>query len=118
MKTKRSTADVFEDHLRCRQKGEIEKDLEQNYSPDVVFLCEHGSFRGRDAVRKSAEELATQLPDGQFQYIAQVVEEEYAYVQWRAYSAMSRVENGADTFAIRGGRIVMQSVYYELKTNS
>jgi hypothetical protein len=112
----RSTADVFEDHLCRRKNGDIERDLGQNYSPDVVLLSEHGSFRGRNAVRKSPKHLATQLPDGKFEYIVQVVEDEYAYVQWRANSATKRVEHGADTFVIRGGRIVMQSIYYD--TNS
>ena len=115
MRKHRLTAEVFEDHLRRRKNGEIDQDLEQNYAPGVILLCEHRSFRGCDAVRRSAQDLATQLPDGKFEYI---VEGEYAYVQWRADSAKNRVENGADTFVIRRGRIVMQSIYYDPKTKS
>ena len=111
----RSTAQVFEDHLRFRQAGQLDTDLEQNYASDVILLCDHGAFEGRDAVRKSGSDLAAQLPDGRFEYVVKYVTGDYAYVQWTADSATNRIEDGADTFVIRNGRIVMQSIFYRLK---
>jgi hypothetical protein len=34
---------------------------------------------------------------------------------WRAESPQARAEHGVDSFAVRDGRIVMQSVAYELR---
>src|SRR3954447_21212423 len=101
----RSTSEVFEDHLRRRTAGDLDGDLEHNYAADVVMLCEHGAFRGHDALRKSAEQLAAQLPEGKFEYVAKSVEGEYALVVWRATSSSNRVEHGADSFVVRDGRI-------------
>ena len=111
----RSTAEVFDDHLKRRTADDLEGDLENNYAPDVVLLCEHGPMTGRAAVRQSAEQLAKQLPDASFEYLVKHVEGEYALLFWRADSPKARAEHGVDSFVIRDGRIVMQSVYYALR---
>jgi SnoaL-like domain len=111
----RSTIQVLEDHLRLRQAGQLDTDLEQNYASDVILLCDRGTFKGREAVRKSGEDLTAQLPDGRFEYVVKYVTGEYAYLRWTADSATNRIEDGADTFVIRNGRIIMQSIFYRLK---
>ena len=108
----RSTGQVFQDHLRRRAEGRLLEDLDEDYAEDVVLLCEHEPTIGRDAVRESAERLQLQLPRGSFQYVSRHVHGEYAFLRWRAESDDTVLENGADTFVIRNGRIVMQSVYY------
>ena len=111
----RSTAEVLDDHLARRTAGDLEGDLEHNYAPGVIFLCEHGPRTGRDAVRESAERLAKQLPEASFQYRVKQVDREYALLLWRADSPKARAEHGVDSFVIRDGRILMQSVYYVLE---
>lgn len=37
-----------------------------------------------------------------------------AFLVWRADSDRFRIERGADTFLIRDGRIVMQTIHYHL----
>ena len=111
----RSTAEVFHDHLKRRIAGDLEGDLANNYAPDVILLCEHGPMRGRAAVRQSADQLAKQLPDASFEYLVKHVEGEYALLFWRADSSRARAEHGVDSFVIRDGQIVMQSVYYALR---
>ena len=102
--------EVFQSHLRLRAVGAIDEDLSQNYAEDVVLLCEFGVVRGRDAVRKSAHRLALQLRGAKFEYLAQFVCREYAFLHWRARSPTVRIDDGADSFVIRAGQIVMQSV--------
>jgi hypothetical protein len=113
----RSTDEVLKDHLQRRAAGDLDGDLEHNYAPNVVLLCEHGPMQGREGVRKSAEELARQIPEASFEYPAKAVEGEYALLFWRAESAKARAEHGVDSFVIRDGRIVMQTVAYELQPN-
>lgn len=108
----RSTREVFEDHLRRRAAGELKADLTQNYADDIVLLCDFAVLRGRDAVRESAARLRLQIEGGRYEYIACHVEGEYAFLKWRADAPDACIENGADSFVIRDGRIVMQSISY------
>jgi hypothetical protein len=110
----RSAAEVFEDHLRLRSRGELEADLERNYAEDVILMCETGTLRGRDAVRDSARRLGLQLPEASFAFAAREVAGDYAFLVWSARSERFTVEHGADSFVIRDGRIVMQSIFYRL----
>lgn len=108
----RTTHEVLEDHLRRRAEGRVEEDLAQDYADDVVLLCEHAPMVGREAVRESARRLKLQLPAGSFEYISRHVEGEYAFLRWSGKADGVRLENGADSFVIRDGLIVMQSIYY------
>lgn len=114
----RATIEVLEDHLRRREGGDIEGDLEHNYSQNVIVLCEHGVLKGRDAVRTSAKALADQLPNARFRFPFKAVEGEHALLHWSAQSTKARVDCGVDTFVIREGRIVLQTVSYQLKDGS
>jgi SnoaL-like domain len=114
----RSADEVFEDHLRLRSQGDLETDLQRNYADDVVLLCELGALKGRAAIRKSARRLGLQLPDAEFQFPTKLVEGEYAFLVWNARSQHFEVEDGADSFVIRGGRIVAQTIFYRLSKGS
>ena len=57
---KRSPREVFENHLALAQKGDLEKDLEQNYAPDSVLLTNYGVFHGRKGMKEAAELLEEQ----------------------------------------------------------
>lgn len=48
----RSTADVFDDHLRLAAEHRFEEDIERNVSPDIVILERRGVFRGHEGARK------------------------------------------------------------------
>lgn len=110
----RSTAEVFSDHLHLRAESQLEEDLERNYSEDVVLIHQFGVKRGRQGVRESAHRLQDQLRGGRYEYTAQRVEGEYAFLLWRGTSASARIEHGVDSFVIRDGQIVMQTVHYEV----
>jgi len=43
------------------------------------------------------------------------VDGEHALLHWSAQSASANVDLGVDTFVIRDGRIVLQTVSYQLK---
>jgi hypothetical protein len=111
----RSALEVLDDHLRRREGGDLEGDLETNYAPNVILLCEHGAFEGRKAIRESAEALSEQLPEATFEYRLKLARDDYAFILWRADSSAARAEHGVDSFVIRDGRIVMQTIAYELQ---
>ena len=110
----RRVDEVFEDHLRLRSLGDLEADLERNYADDVIVLCELGALKGRAALRKSARRLGLQLPEAEFQFPKKLVQGEHAFLVWKARSQRFEVEDGADSFVIRDGRIVAQTIFYRL----
>ena len=113
--TERLPADVLDDHLRLRARGDLATDLERNYSPSVVLLCDAGVFHGVDAVKTSADRLGLQLPNARFDYLSVQVDGEFGFLKWTAESDRFRVPEGADSYVIRDGRIVMQTIYYRLE---
>jgi hypothetical protein len=114
----RPADEVFQDHLRLRSLGELEADLERNYADDIVVLCEFGALQGRAAIRKSAPRLGLQLPDAEFQFPTRLVRGEHAFLVWKARSQLFEVEDGADSFVIRDGGIVAQTIFYRLSRDT
>ena len=110
----RTTQEVFEDHLRLREMDNFDEDLRRNYAEDIVLICNFGVLRGHDAIRKSARRLGLQLPGAKFRFTTKEVADDYAFLEWDATSDRYSVEYGVDSFAIRDGRIVMQTIRYTL----
>ncbi len=110
----RSPSEVFLDHLNLRAQGRLEEDLERNYCDEVVLIHQFGAKHGRNGVRESAHRLQNQLQGGRYEYTTQVIEGDYAPLLWRACSEHARIDHGVDSFVIRDGRIVMQTVHYEV----
>jgi hypothetical protein len=110
----RTTQEVFEDHLRLRVQWKLEEDLRRNYSPEVVLLCNFAVLRGRDAIRESARRLGLQLPEARIEYVTKQVADDYALLEWTADSERFMVKDGVDSFVIRNGSIVMQTIRYSL----
>lgn len=106
---------VLRDHLRLRKVGAVERDISRNYSPDVVLLSSEGTFRGHDGIRNSAHLLAERLPDASFEYIAIQLEGDLGFLEWTARARGARVNDGADSFLIRNGAIVVQTVHYSVE---
>src|SRR5688500_2911573 len=113
--TDRTTSEVFEDHLRRATSGDTEGDVAANYSENVILLTGIGELRGHDGVRESRAVLAQDLPSGQYEYLTKLVSGEYAFLEWRGDAAEGHVEDGADGFVIRNGRIEMQSIHYTVR---
>lgn len=111
----RQTREVLDDHLRLREAGDVDADLARNYAEDIVLLCEPGVLRGRQAVRESAQRLAWQIPNARYEYPSLRVEGEYAMLVWNASSPDGKVHHGVDSFVMREGRIVAQSIYYRVR---
>ena len=68
----RSTAEVFEDHLRRSSARDLEGDLLENFDVEC------------DGVRKLADRLFHQLPSAQWQYTARHVAGKVAFLEWNA----------------------------------
>ncbi|HXG67186.1 MAG TPA: nuclear transport factor 2 family protein [Blastocatellia bacterium] len=108
----RSAQEVLEDHLRLCREGRLEDDLARNIAEDVVLLTGRGVYRGHDGVRRLARFLKQDFPDARYEYVTALVDGETAFLEWRAESSRARVRDGADSFLIRNGKIVAQTIHY------
>ena len=111
----RSSQEVFKSHLYFGKYGTVEEDLEKNYSSDLVVLTGWGVFHGYDGMRQLAKLLREQLPDATFEYHTTLVEGEYAFLEWTGTSKKAIVRDGADSFVIRDGRIIAQTIHYTVE---
>lgn len=94
--------------------GDYEADIERNLSPDAVILSARGVHRGHGGAKELATLLRKELPEAPFRYGARVVEGEYAFLEWTASGGGCRVDDGTDSFVIRDGKIVAQTIHYTL----
>ncbi|MDX1651475.1 MAG: nuclear transport factor 2 family protein [Brumimicrobium sp.] len=115
---KRSAREVFEDHLKLAKNGELEKDLIRNCAEDIVLLTNYGTFYGFEGVREATELLNNQLPDGIYEYKLKMNHGEMCFLHWKGDSHQSRIEDGADSFLIREGKIQVQTIYYTVNTKN
>lgn len=113
--SERTTQEVLDDHLALAASGDWRTDLERNVADDVVVLTGFGRFTGRDEVRVLAELLEAQLPDASFEYTTVLVHDDVAFLEWTADGPTTRVRDGADSFVIRDGRIVVQTIHYTVE---
>ena len=59
---------------------------------------------------------AMKLPEATFEYRTRLVEGEMGFLEWSGRSASTLVDGGADSYLIRDGRIVAQTIHYTVKS--
>lgn len=115
----RTTTQVLHDHLSRRLAGDVDGDLEANYAADVIMLSSFSTFRGRDGIRQSAALLSDAIGKaGAFNYRRTVIEGVYGFLEWTAESDGMVIYDGADSFHVLDGRIVMQTVHYTTRESA
>jgi hypothetical protein len=97
----RSTQEAFEDHLRA-------------ITPDVVILTGLGVPRGHDGLRRLAKLVRGELPECTYEYRTMLLAGEMAFLEWKAVFTKAALEDGADSYSIRDGRIVAQTIHYTI----
>jgi len=110
--SKRTTAEVFMDHLHQRYRGDIECDLKRNYSKDVIMVENYGIFHGFDGVRQSAAILNKLVPTSKYKMDNLVFNKDNAFEAWSVNADGVKVTDGIDAFIIRDGKIIVQTIYY------
>lgn len=84
----------------------------ENYAPDVVLLSAEGVNHGHDGVRRLAEVLRSYVEPGTYHYRDLLVEGEVGLLQWTARDEKVRIHDGADSYLVRDGRIIAQTIHY------
>ncbi|APS39832.1 MULTISPECIES: nuclear transport factor 2 family protein [Flavobacteriaceae] len=111
----RTTEEVLKDHLELSKKGSIEEDLQKNFSKDLILLTTHGIYKGHEGLRELNKMLIKDFPEAEFNYINFLFEDEIAFLEWTAYSDSSQIDDGADSYIVREGLIIAQTIHYTIR---
>lgn len=112
----RTTTEVIQSHLMKRLEGDLEGDIQENFSLDVLILSSYGVFRGHDGIRQSASKLADDIGEAEFEYNHTQIEGNYALLEWSAKNGKRAVCDGADSFVVENGKIVLQTIHYSARS--
>ena len=111
--TKRTTEEVFLDHLELRKLGRLEDDIKRNYDENVMIISNVGTFFGHDGVRHSARLLRLLLPTLEYKFDTLLIRGQIAFEEWEAQASQVEVHDGIDAFVITSGKIKVQTIWYE-----
>lgn len=106
-----STTDVLGHHLKCFGEGDMEGVL-SDYAPGAVLFTQNGPRLGAEQIRPVFQAMFDEFakPGASFSLLHQSVQGDYAYIVWAAETADNVYEMGTDTFVVRDGKIVAQSL--------
>lgn len=106
-----STVSVLTHHLETFGAGSLDE-LMDNYAADAVLITADETYRGEEEIRGMFVELLSEFddPSVEFTLTEQVVEGEFAYIVWNAETPENRYEFASDTFVVRDGEIVAQTL--------
>lgn len=113
----RTTEEVINDHLACRQAGNLEADIAHNYSDDVTILTMEGTYHGAAGVRANAAELRGYFGPAEFSFPVIRSADRFAYIEWRTHTPDRNTTDGADSFVVENGKIVCQTIRYTVSRN-
>jgi hypothetical protein len=113
-----STKEVLERHLKCFGDGDL-AGLLADYVPDTVVFRPNGFGGPGGGVAKGPAALRAVFsivlaefarPGTRFEMRQQAIEGDYGYIVWEAETAQNVYELGSDTFIVKEGKIVAQSI--------
>ncbi len=112
----RTPEEVFQHHAQALGAEDLEG-IVSDYADDAVFISPDGVRRGKDGVREAFTKLLGDVPGAAWELPTQIYEGDVLFLEWKATSERTRVEDGIDTFVFRDGLITVQTVRYTLLTN-
>ena len=110
----RSPQEVFQHHAEALGAGDLDGIVE-DYTDDAVFITPDGVKRGKAGVREAFTQLLADVPNAAWELKTQTYVNDVLFLEWAAVSAVTKVEDGIDTFIFRDGMIRLQTVRYTVQ---
>ena len=107
----RSTEEVIKDHLELARRDNWVIDLKRNFSEDCVLPTSFGVYRGHDGIREKIKLLHEHLPQATYSYEKILFHKEMGFLKWSGESTESYVDDGADSYLVRNGKIVVMTIH-------
>jgi len=114
----RSTEEVLRDHLELAKKDDWKTDLERNFSNDCVLLTSFGVYRGHSGIKEKIGLLHLHLPNARYTYEKVLYHGEIGFLEWSATSDTSFVDDGADSYFVKNGKVEVMTIHYTPKVRA
>lgn len=111
----RTKEEVLKNHLELSKKGSIEDDLQKNFSKSLILLTTDGIYKGHAGLKELNKMLIRDFPEAEFNYTNFLFEDEIAFLEWTANSDNSQIDDGADSYIVRNGLIIAQTIHYTIR---
>jgi hypothetical protein len=112
----RSPRQVMVDHQAALLSGDMDKAM-CDYAPHARVLSEGGVQVGRDQIRAGFEGMAG-LFGGIMPNTTGIFDTgEVVMVTWEVFTPMASIPDGVDTFVVRFGQIIYQTVHAKIQFN-
>jgi hypothetical protein len=111
--TVRTPEQVFGHHAQALMAANLD-DIVADYSEDAILVVQKQVLRGLDGVRKAFTQLLSDAPQAKWQ-VDTVYADDVLYLEWKARSPNSHIDDGIDTFIFRDGQIRVQTVQYSVQ---
>jgi len=109
------TEETLNKHLQAIGSGDVDA-IMTDYDEAAVFIDQDGTRRGTAEIRSFFESLVVDLPPGSAVDMSkQIVEEDVAYIVWSAESEKVKIPFGSETFIVRDGKIVTQTLAAQME---
>ncbi|CCC46119.1 nuclear transport factor 2 family protein [Mycobacterium canetti] len=107
----RTPQEVFAHHGQALAAGDLEE-IVADYTDDSFVITPAGIARGKEGIRQLFVKLLDDIPNALWDLKTQIFEGDVLLLEWTANSAVSRIDDGVDTFVFRDGMIWAQTVRY------
>lgn len=107
----RTPQEVFAHHGQALAAGDLDE-IVADYADDSFVITPAGIARGKEGIRQLFVKLLDDIPNALWDLKTQIFEGDILFLEWTANSAVSRVDDGVDTFVFRDGTIWAHTVRY------
>ncbi len=114
----RTTEEVLYDHLELAKQGDWQTDLKRNFSGSCVLLTNYGVFEGHEGIKQKIRLLHEHLPNATYEYKQILIHGEMGFLVWTGDSDTNTVSDGADSYLVRDGNVVVMTIHYNVKPKS
>ena len=104
-----STETVVEHHMQSGNNRNVEEVM-RDYADNAILISPDGVYKGKQAIRTSYEQLVAQGSESVITADRKIFEGEVGYVAWSMNAGQGPAVHGSDTFIVKNGKIVVQTV--------
>ena len=106
-----TTEEVLNHHLSAIGDADLEEIL-TDYTEESALILGKDVIRGIDSIRPLFKRFVTEVvpPGSHFEISSKEIQGDVAYIVWNAESEKFKISLGTDTFIIREGKILIQTV--------
>ena len=115
-----STKQIADHHLQAFLAGDLDETM-KDYTDASVFISANGIAHGREEIQAVFTRLFGSLfAPGTYTFTLDFehTEDDVAYILWHADCAGAAIPIGTDTFVVRDGAIVTQTVALKVEPKS